>query len=243
MDLLALARSAISATPPRKKSQVQALFSAWVTGDLATMLCSAGVTANTLEADRALGRYFSRLPGETTNALRVQRPAHNLDDVRRWCWAVGWSLSFDDEDLVLMRDDYAPVLLDEAAFAPAKGGEATEIVAHHCRDQAHATLWSGDLHAVLRRVAEWLPLARKTPNARVIAYMERLVSYGATREVNEDEAKQRVFDLRRCNEKRNTPPEIREAHGQWIASFDHSNRNPAELFIDRATGAMQARER
>jgi hypothetical protein len=175
-------------------------------------------------------------------------PTHDERAVRRWCWADGWTLMSQDEDLLLMHDAYMRPLLEEAAAGCTKRGYALAIVAHHVRDALHAALWPRDegaagvvraVDAALARAADLAPLARSTQDAALVAYLERLVSYRRPHKVGWDEATARVLDVRRCHPDATTPVVLHQRGKTWIAELAQANIVAgALLHIDVGTGRM-----
>lgn len=144
--------------------------------------------------------------------------------VRRWCWIEPWLLCSQDEDLFVMSDQWMVPLLDEAANGCTKRDYALRIVAHHVRDQAHATLRNGS-DALRAKIGELLNLraaARAANDEGLVAYLNRLDSHVRPQKVGREDAIQRVSDLWRCA----APAEVLvEQDGDaWRAKISGSTR-------------------
>jgi hypothetical protein len=197
--------------------------------------------------DRRIGRMFQRLPEALVGALYVDLLASDETSARRWCWAPGWVLLSQDEDLILMCDELMVPLLEEVAAQCTKYDYVLEIVAHHARDAAHAALWKPDADVALAEVAEriggFLPAARAAGASRLVGYLERLVGYATRRHVKLEEAEQRVFDLRRCYEDKERAPAVVRRDRSFIAPMHSGTGVPDDLVIDVDTGRMRIARR
>jgi hypothetical protein len=215
-----------------------ALFEAWVAGRLEAHLHAQG------ETYRSFGALLTGLPERFTVGLSAERMADDEVDVRRWCWAPGWFLLSQDEDLMVMNDDCVSALLEEGAAGCPKREYVFGIVEHHVRDQMHHALWDGAATLPERlvwagRVASEAALAGA---ADVSDYAARIASYAVQGAVKREDVEQRVFDLRRCHPNRTVPPHVRLEGDRWLARLDRGNALVGQLVIDRRTGAMRADE-
>lgn len=215
---------------------VAALFDAWVWGRLDAHVHALG------ETYRSFGALLSSLPERLTQDLEVERMANDEADVRRWCWTEGWLLLSQDEDLMVMRDEYVGALLDEGGAGCPKRDYVFGIVEHHLRDDLHHALWDGaatlpERYAWALRVAEG---AMRAGAISLSSYAARMASYAQSRVVEREEAEQRVLDLRRCHPNATEPPDVRLEGDVWIATLNRQNILPGRLLIDRRTGAMRA---
>ncbi|MES2639593.1 MAG: hypothetical protein V4850_08905 [Myxococcota bacterium] len=220
------------------------LFEAWVLGELD----GYGVSEGSLAWDRRVGRLFTALTAATGFRTDLEHPADDERAARRWCWAEGWSLMSQDEDLLLMDDAYMRPLLEEAAAGCTKRAYALAIVAHHVRDSLHTALWPRDtatpgatvvvqaVDAALTRAADLLPLAPQ--DAELIGYLERLVSYRRPHKVGWDEATARVLDVRTCHPDASTPVVLHQRGKTWIAELPQAHILAGALHIDVGTGRM-----
>ncbi len=207
--------------------------------------------------DRKLGAMFHSIdPDEqlrNAGEHAIVADTHDSRGLRRWCWAPGWYLWQQDEDLALMNDECLPTLLEEAALECPKHEYIYAIVEHFVRDAAHAALWpqivrrrraSGEavLHVVdaaLARAERVLALA--SPDAsQLMRYCRRLTTYAQRRPVDADEARQRVFDLRRCSADEHRPVEIVDDGELWVARLDQSGFRKGRLYVRKASGEMWA---
>jgi len=207
--------------------------------------------------DRWLGRKLLRLADALPGKLQVvERHAETEREVRRWCWAPSWVLSSQDEDLVLTHDLAAPWLLSEARYRCPKERYATSIVAHWARDSLHYALWTQGGEGpggpeVRARIAErlaiaadWSRLARRTCDLDTAAYLQRISSYGATKEVlNVAEVVQRALDVRRCAPGPDAAPRVRRRDGWWKAPLKRGGSGAGTLFVCADSGAMWAATR
>lgn len=231
--------AALGAIPEVDAHEVlAALFEAWVAGQLDATLTARGATY------RSFGALLMGLPERFTDGLSAERMADDEVDVRRWCWAPGWYLLSQDEDLMVMNDDCVSALLEEGAAGCPKREYVFGIVEHHVRDQMHHALWDGastlpERLAWARQVGEDAARAGATD---LVDYASRIASYAVQGAVKREDVDQRVFDLRRCHPNRTVPPKVRLEGELWLARLDRANTLPGQLVIDRRTGAMHAEE-
>lgn len=216
---------------------VRELHRAWIEGEVgAGPFVENDITA----ADRRIGRFFQWLPDSLRDCRRVVRMAHGETEVRRWCWAPGWWLIDQDEDLMLMDDANVVPLLEEAREGCTKRDAAIAYVEHHLRDHAHAAVWMGSeaCSERLALTAEWGPLARSASAPILSAYLVRLGSYAGARRVPREEMDARVFDLRRCSPDVHVPPEVEREGSRWVARLDRAGVEPGRLVVEVSTGKM-----
>lgn len=215
---------------------IDAVHAAWIDGTLTPRLLRSGETE--LELDRAIGRAFAALPESLVDPLERERWADDETDARRWCWAPGWSLMSQDEDLLLMRDDWTVALLEEIGAGCTKRRYAEGIVEHHVRDSVHAALWTdeGSFRARLAWAGSIAEVARATGATRVAEYAARLASYAAHGRVKREDIEQRVLDLRRCHPNPALAPDVRIEGDLWIA-----REGSGELVVQRDDGRTWAR--
>ena len=224
-----------------RRTAAEALFAAWV--------------ADEIDAPyRDLGRIFQVIDRETPRAAVIVQDDRNEQDVRRWCWAEGWYLESDDEDLMLMKDQLVAPLLEEVGAGCSKREYATEIVAHHLRDSLHGALWAPrnkpmpdprinileEVANALKRAVWVLPLAKRADAGPLVEYAGRLASYLKPQKVARDAAEQRVLDLRRCSPQPHIPVILRKEKDLWIAEFKQASLIAGKLYIDRRSGQMWA---
>jgi len=175
--------------------------------------------------------------------MEHEQMASEEREIRRWCWAPGWVLLSQDEDLLLMDAAQAPWLLDEARRGCPKRTYVLQIVAHGVRDRLHHALWEdAGIAAELEAAAQLLPLARGTRDPELVAYLERIVSYAESRSVSSAEVVQRVRDLRRCHPGSEHAPRIERRGSHWCVPLARANVRPGTLHIDVDSGRMFARE-
>ena len=221
------------------------LHAAWVAGELGAEVFSQAIPIRHGDVDRRVGRFLQQLPESLTSELRVERCVTTESDARRWCWAPGWS-GGQDEDLLLMRDELVPALLDEAGHRCPKRDYALEIVQHRARDATHHALWDGakGLRERLDLDAAWIPLARAADAPALAGYLERLAGYREIqRVVDRAQVIQRVLDLRRCRPDEATPVDALRHDDRWIARFDRANLLAGDLVIEVGSGRMWAEQR
>jgi hypothetical protein len=217
--------------PDKREAALQTIYAAWVDGEL----------TSDPERDREIGRVLSSLPDEWDRVV-IDRVNPTADEVRRWCWGRDWILMPDDEDLLLMDDRYVEQLCDEARRGCTKREYALGILMHHTRDSAHHAVFDGDkaFQDRTRELARWLPWARAANSPHLVAYLERLVSYGAIREVTRGEVEQCVLDLRRCDPRPDDAPKVKRVGPNWVANLELANVTPGELYVEAATGKTWA---
>jgi len=233
--------AAIAALPPAEaEKHLRDLHRAWVGGELGTRPCP---TLDLSEVDRRIGQFFQQQPRSWVESLHVERFAKTESDVRRWCWAPGWSLIEQDEDLMLMDDAFVEPLLEEARERCTKRKYVLGIVAHHVRDSAHHAAWQGSdaLEDRLRLARNWRPLARSAEAPDLVEYLERLAGYAERRKVTREEVDTRVFDLRRCHPDVHLVPVVERKGREWIARLDRAGTTEGRLMVDAGSGRMWAR--
>jgi hypothetical protein len=168
----------------------------WIEGRLEPRLLAA-------PANQAARTVLRRQLAAAVTALGVDELdiewGGQLDDViaARWCWIRPWSLMSQDEDLLLMADDFVAALLGEASAGCPKRDYAISIVQHHVRDQAHAALARGSdaVRSRLHELAVFTAPARAASASELVAYLERLASYARPRKLTELDARARILDL------------------------------------------------
>ncbi|CAN0336126.1 unnamed protein product, partial [Phaeothamnion confervicola] len=159
----------------------------------------------------------------------------SASDVRRWCWSSNWYITPQDEELFLMADENIPTLLDEINAGCPKAEFALEqIVLHHMRDSAHEALKT-DLRPRLEEMAKWLPALLRLKERHDVSYAVRLLGYRKPGKVVLDEARWRVYDLRRCSPDFENLPAIRRRGGCWVCPYGELND---EITIDVSSGKM-----
>ncbi len=237
-------REAIRAMRPADATELVAeLHDAWIAGELGPSLFQ-GEEVPALEVERRFGRLFAALPEAITAGLVASRFAESETDVRRWCWAPGWTLMEQDEDLLLMDDANVLPLLDEVEAGCPKSTYAVEIVAHHVRDHAHHALFQGqpEFEQRLALASPWALAARRAGASELASYLERLASYRARGKVKIEDVEQRVYDLRRCHANRNERPVITSSGKDFVAVLARANVLPGWLVVRAGTGEMWATE-
>ncbi len=227
---------------------VRALRDAWIDNHLAPSVW-ASVTGRKLDrtlVDREIGAVFAALDrrGIAPVPQWLERGASSETDVRRWCGITEWLLMSQDEDLLLMSDEWMVPLLEEASADCTKRTYALGIVAHHTRDSAHHALWDGapSLVTTLGRFGDWLPAARQARAPELVAYLERLAGYARPTRVTEADARRRVLDLRRCASRDEIDPDLVRRGDEWVARFDRGNAIASDLRIHAGSGKMRGRE-
>jgi hypothetical protein len=220
---------------------VERLYTSWIAGTIPPAAVGAD---DAIEANRRIGRAFRALPSALTDPLSFERTERDEMDVRRWCWVPGWYLMSQDEDLLLMDDDYVAALCQEASEGCTKRKYALSIVEHHARDGAHHALWDGAerLEEHLEKVGSWAALAHAADAPELAAYLERLGRYAEPRAVDQAEVRQRVLDLRRCHANEGVAPSFTREGDRWVARLDRANVTEGRLVIEAATGRMWAEE-
>lgn len=201
--------------------------------------------------DRAMGAIFAEIDRRGVRAPHVERRIDRDESdgegetaVRRWCWTPSWRLMSQDEDLLLMTDDFLPWLLDEAAARCTKRDYVLRIVEHHARDSAHHALWDGaDPKPRFVRIGEWLPAVERARAPELVDYFTRLAGYAHAARVSRYDARQRVFDLRRCTARTEIEPELERRGDEWVARFDLADVTPGELHVHAESGEMWAERR
>lgn len=212
--------------------------------------------------DRQVGQVLARFAADHPDWVNEEIEFIGAQDersTRRWCWAVGWTLISQDEDLLLMNEPCDAWLLDEALRGAPKGPYAVSIVAHAVRDGLHAALWpakpaigrgrTGPIAGAEVHTAVDTAIARASRVANTLAgstfhhafeYARRLAGYGERRKVDRAEASQRVLDVRRCHPREDVPVELERRGKTWIASLKRAGLEKGHLFIQAGDGRMWA---
>ena len=160
----------------------------------------------------------------------------SASDIRRWCWSINWHMTEQDEDLFMMSDGYVDDLLVEIRKGCPKADYAYAIVVHHIRDSAHEAL-ATDLRARLAEMGKWRPWLEHC-FTQDTSYPLRLLSYAEPCKVTEEEAIQRVHDLRRCHPHYKKPPELQAHPKGWSCVISSKYMPEKTMLIDRRTGRM-----
>jgi hypothetical protein len=226
------------------RSLLGEIYSAWLTEQIEPADFPYLGPDEPLAFTRELGRMFRDLPARWRDELWHLSPAQSELAVRRWCWAPGWELDSMDEDLLLMKEELIPSLLEEAGADCTKRRYVLAIVEHLARDVAHHAVWAEPAHliATLRRIATWLPLARAARANELADYLARLASYAEPMHVDRATLEQRVLDLRRCYAARHVPIEVKRDQRRWLARLDRGNIRQGLLIVDADSGQMWAVE-
>ena len=154
-----------------------------------------------------------------------------------------WWLMEQDEDLMFGRHHFVSMLVEAQAGCP-KADYVVTIVEHWVRDVAHHHLWEGHekLREALHEATRLLPhLPTQAHSTR--KYFERLTSYLQPAKVNQQDAIQRVLDLRRCHANPHQAPEVSREGKHWVAPLQQANLNPGRIVIEVATGRMSGTPR
>lgn len=232
---------AVASLSDAKKYEVGAwLVREWIEGRLEPRLLRDPRDDAALTKLRGeLAAVIAALGGR--DALELEWGGLNVDDVeaRRWCWIEPWILLSQDEDIFLMSDHLVVPLLEEVRSGCTKRRYVIAIVAHHVRDQAHASLREGP-NAVRQRIGELSRFgtpARAAGADELVAYLERLESYARPQKVPRQDALARVSDLWRCH----APPtvEIEGRGSEWRAKVSTAPGREEWIVIDAKTGAMR----
>jgi hypothetical protein len=120
---------------------------------------------------------------------------------RLWAYAWEWALLSQDEDLLLMQENFIPWLLAIAAEPDCpKSGYGLQVVAHWARDGAFYEVGKPGFAAFVRKASAHEQAARTAGDLRLADYLARLGSYADPHAVDEAAAMQRGLDLTRCYE-------------------------------------------
>lgn len=145
----------------------------------------------------AFGQLWSALVGAGWVAGAAGFPNDwSQETLRLWAYTDGWTMTAEDEDLVLASDEYAPGLFDIARdrACPKRDYILDSLYGwaqRHAFDAARSDAFSERMAYLARHAS----LARAAGAAVLADYLSRLGTYGVSSPVDREGAHQRGLDL------------------------------------------------
>jgi hypothetical protein len=177
---------------------VGVLGEAMIAGELTTAVWR-GATSSSAPSDfiAAMGSLWSDLVSDgVASAVDGFPEKWTQETLRLWGYVDAWLLSSEDEDCVLMTDEFVPGLLELASDSACPKREyALGLVRQWARNRAGAAARSEKFREVVASIAEYEPLARRANDLDLASYFLRLASYAVVAPVDERGAYQRALDL------------------------------------------------
>ncbi len=156
-------------------------------------------TASDLPGDFVVA--FGQLWGAMVRAGLVDSVAGFPDDwsqetLRLWAYTEGWTMLEQDEDLELLRDEYAPALFEIARErACPKRDYILDSLHGWAQAQAFGAARSDAFPERMAFLARHASLAREAGAPSLADYLSRLGTYGVRGPVDREGAHQRGLDL------------------------------------------------
>lgn len=145
----------------------------------------------------AFGQLWGALVGAGLVDSAVGFPNDwSQETLRLWAYTDGWTMTEQDEDLLLLSDEYAPGLFDIARDrACPKRDYILDSLYGWAQRQAFGAARSDAFSERMAYLARHASLARAARAPALADYLSRLGTYGVSGPVDREGARQRGLDL------------------------------------------------